>query len=430
MSFAADRRRFRALAGVGSVVLSLTACVPAPHRQQQPSAQVAVTPERGPIMMAVPDQAVDTWARVTEIWNAAHPQEPITLRVLSSDPTVRHDVLAEAGKAKSGELTVMALDPSWIPEFGANGWLEALDAAAFPAVGALPTAVNASSYAGTRYGVAVAVDAGVLYYRKDLLAEAKLKVPRTWAELTAACDRIQQEPEPLACYGTGLQPSEALTVNAIEAIDSAGGAVVNATGVPTLDTLPARQGVQWLADAVHEGTIAADALDWDDAEASQAFVDGKLIFLRGWSGTWSQAERSSSPVSGRVGVVGLIGPDGPGVPSAGGAQFAIAAHARNAATAADVIRWLSSEPIQRELWLRASSAPALASLYTDPNLAKQPVMGVVSAAVEASRPRPVSPRYAECSRAISEALEPVVRSDADLSAAMATLQARLAELLK
>lgn len=43
--------------------------------------------------------------------------------------------------------------------------------------------VDAMMYKGQHYGVPEFIDEGFLYYRKDLLARAGLKPPKTWEEL-------------------------------------------------------------------------------------------------------------------------------------------------------------------------------------------------------------------------------------------------------
>ncbi|MBA3020717.1 extracellular solute-binding protein [Propionicimonas sp.] len=412
--------------------LSATACVPAP--QPVPTDTASISSERGPIVLAIPDDSAATWTHLVRVWNEAHPSEPITLRVLSADETRRHNELVAAGEAKSGEFSLLAVDRAWIPQFAEAGWLAELPAAEFPTDGLQAAAVSAGTYGGALYAYPLTADAGVLYYRKDLLAAAKVKPPTTWAELASACDKVlaQTRGGP-GCYGQGLQSSESLTIAVAEAIDSAGGELVTEAGVPGLDTPAATTGVEWLAEAVQDGSIDSDALGWDDDEAARAFVAGDLVFVRGWSRTWNLAQQGdgSSKVYGRVGVAALVGPTGAAVPTAGGLSLGLATHARNQATAADVMRWLASDPIQREALTRGALAPVRDSLYTDQGLLKeQPQLTTVAAAIKVARPLPVTTHYAEFSTTLSEVLYPVVQGSAQASKTLPGLQTRLAELLK
>jgi multiple sugar transport system substrate-binding protein len=407
-----------------------TACAPAP--QPVPTQAPSVDDDRGPIVLAVPDDSAATWSELATTWNEAHPGEPITLRVLSGDETRRHNELAAAGEAGSGEFTLMAVERSWVPQFAEAGWLAELPSAEFPTDGLSAAAVAAGTYSGKLYGYPLTADAGLLYYRKDLLSGAKIKAPQSWAELTAACDKIlAQAHGGLGCYGLGLRPTESLTTAVAEAVDSAGGQLVDGAGKPALDTAAATSGVGWLADSVHDGTIDNDALNWGDDEAAQAFLAGDLVFLRSWSSTWSRAQSGGSSMAGRVGVTTLVGPKGAGVPTAGGLSLALATNARNQGTAADVMRWLASEPIQRQLLADGGLAPVRDSLLADQSLAaEQPQLATVSAAINTSRPLPVTTHYTEFSTILSEVLYPVVQGKAEVAKTLPGLQGRLTELLK
>lgn len=384
-------------------------------------------------MLAVPDVNAAAWTKLAASWNSAHPTEPVTIRTLSADPTIRHDQLAQDAGAKSGENTILALDSAWTAEFGAKGWVQQLDAASFPTDTMLPGPAAAGTADRVRYGYPVTAEASVLYYRKDLLARVGGKVPKTWTELTTTCDQLRAQPEVTAsCYGTGLRASDPLTGNVIEAINAAGGSVLGTSGQPTLGTAEAAVGVDRLVSAVKIGTIAADSLTWDDGEAAQAFANGKLIFLRGplVDARMLEATDGSSAVAGRVGVTAVVGPGGAAVPNAGGLQLSLSTYGRNDATAADVIRWLGSPATQRELAANGF-APVQAGLYQDAALVKQvPALPVFDAALASARPLPVTTHYAELNQAMASAMVPVVAGKEQAVTVLTGLQARLTDLLK
>ncbi len=432
MSRPITRRGTRTLLA-SAVALAVAGCTTSAAPTSTPAPSATVSTERGPVMLAVPDVNASAWAKVAATWNSSHPTEPVTIRLLPADPTVRHDQLAQDARAKNGENTIIALDLTWVPEFGVNGWVQPLDAGAFTTQTLLPGPAAAGTFNQVRYGYPVTAEASVLYYRKDLLTRAGAKVPKTWAELGAVCDQVRAQPETNAgCYGTGLRTSESLTGNVIEAINAAGGSVLDAAGQPTLGTAEAAVGVDRLVTAVKSGTIAADALGWDDAEAADAFAQGTLIFLRGAlvDAQRFEAGDGSSAVAGRVGVAGLVGPGRAAVPNAGGLQLSLSAFGRNDATAADLIRWLGGDAGQREL-LSAGFAPVEAGLYQDAAVVKQvPSLPVFAAAVTVARPMPTTVHYAELSQQLATSMAPVVAGKEQAVTALAALQTRLVELLK
>ena len=55
----------------------------------------------------------------------------------------------------------------------------------------LPATVDSATYFDKLYAFPTDSDGGLLYYRKDLLDDAGLEPPRTWAEMKAACDKVR-----------------------------------------------------------------------------------------------------------------------------------------------------------------------------------------------------------------------------------------------
>lgn len=411
---------------VGALVLS--ACSPA--ADPTPTTTTNGLAEHGPIRLAVGGDSGGLWAKAIKTWNAAHPSEPVTIAELSSNAETAHLTLADAGRASSGEFTVMALDPIWVPEFAENEWVVPLSSGLFPTAGMLASSVSGGSYQGKLYGYPVAADVGVLYFRKDLLAAAKLKAPKTWAELTAACGRILTQQRGMHCYGADLGESEELTVNVAESISSAGGELASADGTPGLDSASAIKGVSWLADGATSGIVAADALEWGSGQTAAAFTDGELVFARGWASQLNQL-RAGYGAAKKVGVVQIPGLTGTGVPTTGGYQLAISAKGRNQGTAADLIRWLSTEQLQRQLWDEGSVAPVVESLYSDRALIKQhPELTTLAASLKVAKSRPGTPKYDELSTAVQTTIHPVLAGDSELGKALTELQLRLSELLK
>jgi multiple sugar transport system substrate-binding protein len=84
-------------------------------------------------------------------------------------------------------VDVLNLDVIWTPEFAAAGWIlplddflaeESLDCADF-----LPAGLACSRYRGKLFALPWYVDAGLLYYRRDLYDALGLPPPRTFSDL-------------------------------------------------------------------------------------------------------------------------------------------------------------------------------------------------------------------------------------------------------
>lgn len=95
---------------------------------------------------------------------------------------------------------VCQVGTTWMPEFAAMGALEPLDHRLARVRALQPNHFFPGSWAtcqvqGQAYGVPWYVDTRVLFYRKDLLAEAGFShPPRTWEELKTACQALTKLP--------------------------------------------------------------------------------------------------------------------------------------------------------------------------------------------------------------------------------------------
>ncbi len=130
-------------------------------------------------------------------------------------------------QAHSTVYDVMSLDVIWTAEFASSGWITPISAAPFPLASFLRPAVATATYQGHLYAVPFTSNATLLYYRNDILREAGVKPPVTWAQLASDARTIAPR-HGLAGYGTQFQAYEGLTVNFAEAVQSAGGSLLSA----------------------------------------------------------------------------------------------------------------------------------------------------------------------------------------------------------
>ena len=103
------------------------------------------------------------------------------------------------------------------------------------------------------------------------------------------------------CYAGQFQKYEGLTVNASEAINTAGGVIVGEDGkTPSVNTPEAAKGLGRLADAYENGNIPKQAITYTEEEGRASFEAGKLLFLRQWPYVYSLATtEGSSKVKGK-----------------------------------------------------------------------------------------------------------------------------------
>ncbi|MFE9853117.1 ABC transporter substrate-binding protein [Streptomyces sp. NPDC005576] len=387
---------------------------------------------RGPLTLATAGDLTGYLGPLLGGWNRKHPGEKVTLVELpdSADET-RAQMETDLRDGDGGRFDVLNIDVNWTSQFAAAGWIRPLSRTRFPLDTFLPPVVDTATYDGRLYAVPYVTNAGLLLYRKDVLAREGLPAPTTWAELERDAETVAPK-YGLDGYAGQLMPYEGLTVNAVEAVYSAGGSILDDDGARvTVDSPAAREGIGFLARGVREGWIPREALTYTEEESRHAFEDGGLLFLRNWPYAYVAAESAGSAVAGKVGAVRLPGPDGPGTSVLGGSDLAVAARARHPDSAQRLIAYLTSEPVQRQVLTSGALPPVRAALYEDPALVRRfPYLPVLRAAVLTAAPRPKSPRYDQVSLVVQAIVHDCLTGRQSPDAAVRRLAAELAAVAK
>lgn len=391
--------------------------------------------KQGPIEFWAGKDNTGTLHTLVDAFNASHPQGKVTIHELPDNSDDQRQQIILNSQTRNPAMGVISADAVWTAEFAANGFIVPLPAESFPTDRLLPASVDSATYFGKLYAYPIEAGAGLLYYRSDLLEKAGIdKPPTTRAELKADCEQVKAKADPkIDCFGTQLQKYEGLTVNAAEAIDSAGGHVLDDQGKPDVATPQATRGLTRLTDWVKDGTIPKGALTWQEEPSRQAFESGRLVFLRNWAYVYTMANDKSgtSKVAGKFDVAPLPGEDGPGVSSYGGANYAIPATADNKGTAVDFITFMGSAKSQRTRLMQSSNAPTDKALYNDAEVVKKyPYMPVLLTSIESARPRPKAVKYGDVTLAIQDAAYTSLTGQATPDAALTTLQTNLEGLIK
>ncbi|MEV6653480.1 ABC transporter substrate-binding protein [Streptomyces sp. NPDC051219] len=376
---------------------------------QPGDADAGSTKGRGPMTLVTAGDLTDYLGPLLDDWNRGRPKERVTVVELpdSADET-RAQMISEL-RSGSDRFDVLNIDVAWTSEFAAAGWVRPLDPDRFPLDAFLPPVVDTATFDGRLYAVPYVTNAGMLYYRSDILRREGERPPRTWAELARQARTLAPE------YGMGgyagqFLPYEGLTVNATEAVHSAGGSFLRDDGARvTVDSAAARAGLEFLAGGVRDGWISPDARGYKEEESRQAFQDGRLLFLRNWPYVYSLAGAKGSKVAGKFAAVPLPGPSGPGTSVLGGSNLAVSSRSRHPQSAADLISYLTSERVQRQVLTAGSLPPVRAALYEDPALIRDfPYLPTLRQSILAAEPRPKSPRYDQVSLAVQAVVQDVM----------------------
>jgi multiple sugar transport system substrate-binding protein len=381
------------------------------------------TTSRGPITYVQGKDNSNVVRPMLQRWNAAHPNEKVTFKEQSESADAQHDDLVQHFQAKDPNYDVTDVDVIWTAEFAAKGWLQPLkDSFQLDTSKLLPATVKTATYNNTLYAAPKTSDGGMLYYRKDLVPTP----PKTWDEMMSMCSIAKKNN--MDCYAGQFFKYEGLTVNAAEAINTAGGKIVGDDGkTPEVNSPEAAKGLGRLADAYKNGNIPKQAITYKEEESRQAFESGKLLFLRNWPYVYNlAATEGSSKVKGKFAVAPLPGESGPGASSLGGHNTAMSAYSAHKATAFDFLKFLLDEQQQRWFVTQGSLAPSLQSLYDDPALVKKyPYLPVLKTSILSAVPRPVSPFYPAVTKAVQDNSYAAIKGEKNVQQSLSDMQAAI-----
>jgi trehalose/maltose transport system substrate-binding protein len=284
-------------------------------------------------------------------------------------------------------------------------------------------------------------DAGLLYYRKDLLEKHGAGVPQTWEELTATAQKIQDAERAGGndkFWGFVFQGKayEGLTCDALEWVDShGGGAIVDAEGKITINNPKAAaaldQAAKWVGKIAPEGV-----LNYAEEESRGVWQAGNAAFMRNWPYDYSLGNSDDSPIKGKFGVTALPkgGADGKNTGTLGGWQLAVSKYSKNPEIAADLVMYLTSAAEQKRRALAGSYLPTIPALYQDPEiLAKNAFMGELLGTFTNAVARPsraTGAKYNEVSTEFWNAAHMVLEGKMSGTDAVAQLESALKKVKK
>ncbi len=279
-------------------------------------------------------------------------------------------------------------------------------------------------------------DAGVLYYRKDLLEKYDQDVPETWQDLTNSARVVmagEREAGNDRFWGYVWQGRayEGLTCNALEWVSSYnGGTIVDADGKVTINNPHAREALALAASWIDD-ISPRSVLNYTEEEARGVFQSGNALFMRNWPYAWSLAQSEDSSVKDKVGVVALPkgGEGGSHTGTLGGWQLAVSRYSENTEEATDLVLFLTSYEEQKRRAIQGSYNPTIPGLYKDEEvLTAVPFFGELFETFKNGVPRPSSvtgESYGRVSNAFFNATHQVLSGEAEPEQALSGLERQL-----
>lgn len=353
-----------------------------------------------------------------------------------NDGSERLALYQQVLSAGSDKIDVFQIDVVW-PGLLASHLIDLKPYAKGAEAAHFPGMVANNTVKGKLVAMPWFTNAGLLFYRKDLLEKHQQKVPTTWDELAASAAAVQKAErtagnDKMWGYVWQGRAYEGLTCDAIEWVAShGGGTVVDASGKVTVNNAAAAKALETAAGWV--GSISPKAvLNYGEEEARGVFQAGNAVYMRNWPYAWSLGQGADSPVKGKIGVTVLpkgTGADARPAAALGGEQLAVSRYSKNPALAADLVMYMTSAAVQKERALKGSYNPTIGALYKDPEIVQaNPFMGELYGTFSSAVARPATvtaSRYNQVSNEFWNAAHDVLSGRAKAPDALKRLEATL-----
>jgi multiple sugar transport system substrate-binding protein len=374
---------------------------------------------------------------LVDTFNEEHRGEfQVRYREMPADTGQYFDQLRTELQAAASEIDVIGGDVIWPAQFAANGWI--LDVSDRFSESErqkfLPAPVDSLVYEGAIYGVPWFTDAGMLYYRSDLLEEAGFsEPPATWEELREMALKTAQDTGTRDGFVFQGAQYEGGTVNGLEYIWTHGGDVLSGEEV-VIESPEAVAGLETERSMIADGVASQAVSTYKEQETDPAFLGGRTVFARNWPYMYALAEdpEVSKIEPGQIGIAPLpAGEGGQSFAGLGGWNMMINANSQRQEEAWEFVRWMTGEEAQRQRAISATLLPTRKSLYEDREiLEKVPVIRLGKEANQSTKSRPVSPYYSDMSLEMAEQFHASLNGEVSPEQAARTLQTQLEALIE
>ena len=424
-----SRKRFLGLGGAGLAGVAMLGATGCGGSQQ--NGAVGITFTFGP-------DASGSLQGLIDKFNEEHKGEiKVTWRTTaaaSDDYFEQIKTQLQAGKAT---VDVIGGDVIWPAQFAAQGYVLDLSDRVTPEMKRknLEGPVKATEYDGKTWAVPWFTDAGMFYYRKDLLQKSGIpRPPETWDEMKRMVDKITSDSGTRYGYVFQGAQDEGGVVDGLEHVWNAGGDVLSGDEV-IVDSPESTEGLQLRRSMISGGISPEASANYTTQESQAIFTNGDAVFMRNWTFVYAllaspetskvrpeQVGISTIPVSeaGKQSFSGL-----------GGWNFLVNAASEDKLDEIwTFIEFMSSTESQKTFALESARLPTLKALYEDEVVKKKvPVAALGLEALQSARPRPISPYYSDMSLVMAEHFNEAVGGSASVEQALRSMQGELQNIV-
>lgn len=378
------------------------------------------------------DEAQQLQPLVTQ-FNQEHPDIRFEIVEAPSDSNQVEDLYTSSFILGNSPYDVVYMDIVWTSKFAAAGWLRDISdrLSATAAEQYLAGDIDGGKYQDKLYRLPFRSDAGMLYYRQDLLAQGGHQPPQTFTELLTISQDLQQQG--LVDWGYVWQGRqyEGLAAMFVEILQGNGAYWVKPDTLEVgLDQPEAIAAVEFLQSAIAKNVSPPGVTTYAEEETRLLFQNGKAAFLRNWPYVYSLA--ADSDIAGKYQIKPMVhAPGNSSGATLGGWGLGISTTSKHPDAAWKVLEFLSSEVAQRKFILETGFVPSRIALFNDPQIvAKYNYYPQLLDVVQSSALRPAIPQYAQASDILQRYLSAAITGRMTSAQAMETAAQETRNLLQ
>ncbi|MBW4535954.1 MAG: ABC transporter substrate-binding protein [Pleurocapsa minor HA4230-MV1] len=354
-------------------------------------------------------------------FNQQHSDIKFKIIEAPSDSNQVEDLYTSSFLLGNSPYDLVYMDIVWTPKFAAAGWLRGISDRLTPEAAQqyLAEDIAGGMYQDKFYRLPFRSDAGMLYYRQDLLEQAGYQPPETFAQLLTISQDLQQQG--LIDWGYAWQgkQSESLAAMFVEILEGHGAYWVNPDTLEVgLDRPEAIASVEFLCTTIAKKISPPGVTTYAEDETRLLFQNGKVAFLRNWPFVYSLAEDSA--IAGKYEIKPMVHAVGKNSGATlGGWGLGISSTTKHFEAAWQVLEFLSSEESQREFVLETGFLPSRVALFNDPAIvAKYNYYPQLLDVIQNSSLRPPISQYAQASDILQRYLSAAITGKMTSAAAM------------
>ncbi|MDN4595334.1 ABC transporter substrate-binding protein [Polycladomyces subterraneus] len=372
--------------------------------------------------------------KLVAAFEKTHPNIDVVVREMPADTGQSHDQYVTMLSSKSSEIDVFDLDVIWPSEFAQAGYLLPLDRFIqkdrIDMSKYVPGAVEAGKFEGKQWVMPKFIDAGLLYYRKDLIKQP----PKTWDELIQMAKQTKGKGGTKFGYLMQAKQYEGLVCNFLEFISAYGGKILDDQGHVVINSPQTIKGLKKMIEIARSDFVPSNITTFTELESHTAFLEGQSAMIRNWPYMYALVQDpAQSKVKDKVGVAPLPAGDHGSAATLGGWMTGINRYSKHPKEAWELVKFMTGLEGQKITAQYGGSAPTYLPAYNDPAVknanplfAQKDFVKGVSKAV----PRPVSPDYPKISDIIQIEVSKAIVGKQTAEQAVKNMEQKLKQVVK